>query len=148
MCIPFCRLCWNSQDCGLYQVKQPGLPLTFNMAANWYKCQRMCHTEKPVVIIVWDLVHKLKVKYNTLKKYFAMITQYCGFQNYVRVFLSVRWCFIELVWWLKSKISSSFCVRNQNFTTGFQSLEILHQFTVTQLRQLYMLTYISNKVYI
>ena len=30
----------------------------------------------------------------------------------------------------KSKTSSSFWVRNQNFTTSFQDLETLHQFTI------------------
>ena len=35
----------------------------------------------------------------------------------LRSCVSVRWCFIELVWWLKSKTSSSFWVRNQNVTT-------------------------------
>ena len=45
-------------------------------------------------------------------------------------YVSVRWGFIELVWWPKSKTSSSFWLRNQNFTTGFQGLEILHQFTI------------------
>ena len=44
--------------------------------------------------------------------------------------VSVRWCFIELVWWLKSKTSSSFWVGNQNFITRFQGLKILHQFTI------------------
>ena len=42
----------------------------------------------------------------------------------------LRRCFIELVWWLKSIISSSFWVRNQKCTTTFQGLQILHQFTI------------------
>ena len=37
-------------------------------------------------------------------------------------------CFCKVMfYWLKSKTSSSFWVRNQNFTTRFQSLETLHQ---------------------
>ena len=44
--------------------------------------------------------------------------------------VSVRWCFIELVWWLKSKTFSSFLGRNQNFITSFQYIDTFHQFTI------------------
>ena len=55
-----------------------------------------------------------------LKRYFVRIIQYCRFQNYVLSDV------------LKSQISSSFWVRNPNFTTviGFRSLAIRHQFTI------------------
>ena len=43
--------------------------------------------------------------------------------------VSVRWYFIELVWWLNSK-TSSFWANNLNFTTSFQGLETLHQLTI------------------
>ena len=45
--------------------------------------------------------------------------------------VSVRLYFMELVWWLKSKTSSSGRVRNKNFTTRFQSHKTPppHQFT-------------------
>ena len=38
-------------------------------------------------------IHRLTMRVRLLTGQFVRITQYCGFQNYVRV----RWCFIEIV---------------------------------------------------
>ena len=66
---------------------------------------------------LWYNYHRGIYFSSLLKREFVRIIQYCGFQNYV----CVRWCFSEIVWWLKRKTSSSFWARNQNFTRRVQS---------------------------